>query len=42
VDDWDMNVEAARAVGMQAVLHRVDQGHDLRAQLGALGVAAGA
>jgi HAD superfamily hydrolase (TIGR01509 family) len=41
VDDWDMNVEAARAVGMQAVLHRVDQGHDLRAQLGALGVAAG-
>ena len=42
VDDWDKNVEAARGVGMQAVLHRVDQGHDLRAQLGALGVAAGA
>jgi HAD superfamily hydrolase (TIGR01509 family) len=42
VDDWDKNVEAARAVGMQAVLHRVDQGHDLRAQLAALGVAAGA
>ena len=42
VDDWDKNVEAARAVGMQAVLHRVDQGHDLRAQLGALGVAPGA
>ena len=39
VDDWDKNVEAARAVGMQAVLHRVDQGHDLRAQLAALGVA---
>jgi putative hydrolase of the HAD superfamily len=42
VDDWDRNVEAARAVGMQAVLHRVDHGHDLRAQLAALGVAAGA
>lgn len=42
VDDWDQNVEAARALGMQAVLHRVDQGHDLRAQLAALGVAAGA
>jgi putative hydrolase of the HAD superfamily len=42
VDDWDKNVEAARAVGMQAVLHRVDQGHDLRAQLAALGVALGA
>jgi len=42
VDDWDKNVDAARAVGMQAVLHRVDQGHDLRAQLAALGVAPGA
>ncbi|HEY7868232.1 MAG TPA: HAD family phosphatase [Methylomirabilota bacterium] len=42
VDDWDQNVEAARALGMTAVLHRVDQGHDLRAQLAALGVAAGA
>ena len=42
VDDWDKNVEAARAVGMQAVLHRVDQGHDLRVQLAALGVAPGA
>ncbi|HSB41265.1 MAG TPA: HAD family phosphatase [Methylomirabilota bacterium] len=41
VDDWDKNVEAARAVGMQAVLHRVDRGHDLRAQLAALGVAPG-
>lgn len=39
VDDWDKNVDAARVVGMQAVLHRVDQGHDLRAQLAALGVA---
>ncbi|HUP35809.1 MAG TPA: HAD family phosphatase [Candidatus Limnocylindria bacterium] len=42
VDDWDQNVEAARAVGMQAVLHRADQGDDLRAQLAALGVTAGA
>ncbi|MEX2221233.1 MAG: HAD family phosphatase [Candidatus Rokuibacteriota bacterium] len=42
VDDWDKNVDAARAVGMPAVLHRVDQGHDLRAQLATLGVAPGA
>jgi putative hydrolase of the HAD superfamily len=42
VDDWDQNVEAARAVGMQAVLHRADQGDDLRVQLAALGVTAGA
>jgi putative hydrolase of the HAD superfamily len=42
VDDWDQNVEAAREVGMQAVLHRVDQGHDLRAQLAAVGVRVGA
>lgn len=41
VDDWDRNIEAARAVGMAAVLHRADQGHDLRAQLAALGVAPG-
>lgn len=41
VDDWDQNVTAARAVGMQAVLHRVDQGHDLRAQLSAVGVTPG-
>jgi putative hydrolase of the HAD superfamily len=39
VDDLDANVEAAREVGMQAVLFRVDKGDDLRAQLGALGVA---
>ena len=42
VDDWDKNVDAARAVGMQAVLHRVDKGDDLRAQLAALGVSPGA
>lgn len=38
VDDLDTNVEAARQVGMQAVLFRLDKGDDLRAQLGALGV----
>jgi putative hydrolase of the HAD superfamily len=38
VDDWDLNVEAAREVGMQAVLYRVDRGDDLRAMLGARGV----
>ena len=42
VDDWDQNVDAARAVGMQAVLHRVDKGDDLRGQLTAVGVAVGA
>jgi len=39
VDDWDDNVTAAREVGMLGVLHRVDKGDDLRAQLSALGVA---
>ena len=39
VDDLDTNVEAAREVGMRAVLFRVDKGDDLRAQLAALGVA---
>jgi HAD superfamily hydrolase (TIGR01509 family) len=38
VDDWDANVEAARALGMAAVLHRPDKGDDLRAQLAAVGV----
>jgi putative hydrolase of the HAD superfamily len=42
VDDWDRNVEAAQGVGMKAVLHRADRGDDLRAQLAALGVRAGA
>jgi putative hydrolase of the HAD superfamily len=41
VDDLDANVVAARQVGMQAVLFRVDRGDDLRAQLRALGVAPG-
>jgi HAD superfamily hydrolase (TIGR01509 family) len=39
VDDWEPNVEAARAVGMRAVLHRVDKGDRLEEQLAALGVA---
>ena len=41
VDDLDTNVEAARRVGMQAVLFRLDKGDDLRAQLRALGIAPG-
>lgn len=41
VDDLDTNVEAARQVGMQAVLFRVDKGDDLRRQLSALSVAPG-
>ncbi len=40
VDDWDVNVNAAREVGMTAVLHRADKGDDLRAQLAAVGVRA--
>ena len=39
VDDWDANVEAARAVGMPAVCFRVDRGDDLAGQLEAFGVA---
>ena len=38
VDDLDANVEAARQVGMQAVLFRLDKGDDLRAQLASFGV----
>jgi len=38
VDDYELNVKAALDLGMRAVLFRVDQGDDLRAQLGALGV----
>ena len=41
VDDLDTNVDAARKVGMQAVLFSKDKGDDLRAQLAALGVAPG-
>jgi len=38
VDDWDQNVEAARAIGMKAIQHRVDRKDDLRAQLAELDV----
>jgi putative hydrolase of the HAD superfamily len=38
VDDYDVNVKAARDAGMAAVLFRIDQGDDLRALLGAHGV----
>src|SRR5262245_7075739 len=38
VDDHDPNVQAARDVGMAAVLFRVDRGDDLRALLHAYGV----
>ena len=38
VDDHDVNVRAAEAAGLMAVLHRADRGDDLGAQLAALGV----
>ena len=38
VDDHEPNVVAAQAVGMRGVLFRVDRGHDLKAELAALGV----
>ena len=38
VDDYEANVAAARAVGMQAILFRIDRGDDLAALLGELGV----
>lgn len=38
VDDHDVNVEAAEAVGMLGVLHLVDRGDDLGAQLREAGV----
>lgn len=38
VDDYDVNIKAAEEVGMRGVLHRVDRGDDLRAQLAAVGV----
>jgi putative hydrolase of the HAD superfamily len=38
VDDFEPNVAAARAVGMQGVFFRVDRGDDLRTQLAALGI----
>lgn len=41
VDDYEANVAAARAVGMQAILFRIDRGDDLVALLGELGVRPG-
>jgi FMN phosphatase YigB (HAD superfamily) len=38
VDDWDQNVDAARAVGMTGVCYRIDRGDDLAALLAAVGV----
>ena len=38
VDDWDQNVDAARAVGMTGVCYRTDKGDDLAALLAAVGV----
>jgi putative hydrolase of the HAD superfamily len=38
VDDADVNVRAAEAIGMRGIVYRVDRGHDLAAQLAALGV----
>jgi putative hydrolase of the HAD superfamily len=39
VDDHEPNVQAAREVGMTALLFRLDRGDDLRAQLRTIGVA---
>jgi HAD superfamily hydrolase (TIGR01509 family) len=38
VDDHEPNVRAAEKAGLRGVLHRVDAGDDLRAQLAARGV----
>ena len=38
VDDYEPNIEAAEAAGMQALLYRVDRGHSLKEQLAQLGV----
>jgi len=38
VDDYEVNVNAATAAGLEGVLYRFDRGDDLRAQLAALGV----
>ena len=40
VDDWEVNVAAAREVGMAAVHFRRDKGDDLAVQLAALGLEA--
>ncbi len=38
VDDHEPNVVAAQQIGMRGVFFRVDRGHDLKAELEALGV----
>jgi putative hydrolase of the HAD superfamily len=38
VDDNEPNVRAAEAVGLRGVLHHIDRGDDLRAQLAAVGI----
>jgi putative hydrolase of the HAD superfamily len=38
IDDSERNVDAARGAGMAAVHYRIDEGHDLAAQLAELGV----
>jgi putative hydrolase of the HAD superfamily len=40
IDDYDANVRAAEAVGMQGIVYRADRGEDLTARLAALGVLA--
>ncbi|HEX2500368.1 MAG TPA: HAD family phosphatase [Methylomirabilota bacterium] len=38
VDDYEANVQAAKALGMRGVVYRVDRDHDLAALLAELGV----
>jgi putative hydrolase of the HAD superfamily len=38
VDDYEANVQAARALGMHGIVYRVDRGQDLAARLADLGV----
>ena len=38
VDDWDQNIEAAKAVGMTAIHYQLDKGDDLTALLAGAGV----
>ena len=38
VDDWDQNIEAAKAVGMTAIHYQIDKGDDLAALLAGAGV----
>lgn len=40
VDDHEPNVRAAETAGLRGIVHRVDRGDDLRAQLAAVGVVA--